>query len=716
MGSNRVLPNDCVCPILFSGHCCSNGPIFLEMLSLPMQQLQKVHFSLGYAAIGANVLESGTENVTIIVAYAHYVISASLVGRAQSVSPRLSIAPLLPSDTPATFATSPPRQATLETMSNGVRSSVRSSATPSQPLPFSKVILLSWPPGTSPLSLTLSLDLSVYDPTPTGESYALFLFSNYSSGWLRLPRDRTFTQCARIRTQQSSCQMYANLSNPGAYALISQRDDPGISDATLVKDLSVYDGNTPAVVWGAVCSGLLFLAAAFFCLRMRYRRRHPGFFCAKLASENLEAPKPSACMQSLNCDPCLSAPAKPLPPPPSDAFIHSDIVPIISMIPRPPAAPPPADSQVHRRRTLASLKRLPLPVAHATPSLDSVFAVLDQAQLLDDAAAAAPRPAVVKVTQGIRRKKKKDSSVLAGDEVAHQECVPPAQVQVHDDAGLFIPSLEELGLAADFDSVENCSDVIQPSLPAEVAFDIDQVLAERPSPPPSSAVPVLGQGPPPPPPHPIRSSPELNQRVEQLPEIADGPSGHAVQAIASGKLFSKKKKEKREKRAKAPVPGMREGEEEPEWMTAQKLQQASNRDIPSISSGSGGAALESDFEWAMVRKIEKQKDEEGQQIHPELPSDIPTLPIASSLSSAVIRDSDLGGWKMVRKSVASSPPPQTNPTLQQQHGLPEISDGRGVILGSRDVEGGFFVRKRAGAGKAQGVTDSSMDVEDYDEE
>jgi hypothetical protein len=150
-------------------------------------------------------------------------------------------------------------------------------------------------------------------------------------------------------------------------------------------------------------------------------------------------------------------------------------------------------------------------------------------------------------------------------------------------------------------------------------------------------------------------------------------------------------------------------------MTAQKLQQASIRDIPSISSGSGGAVLESDLEWAMVRKIEKQKDEEGQQVHPELPSDMPTLPIASSLPSAVIRDSDLGGWKMVRKSVACSPSPQPTPTLQQQHGLPEISDGRGVILGSRDVEGGFFVRKRAGAGKAQGVMDSSMDVEDYEE-
>jgi hypothetical protein len=715
MGSNRVMPNDCVCPILFSGHCCSFGPKFLEMLSLPMQQLQKVHFSLGYAAIGASVLESGTENVTIIVAYAHYVTSASLMGRAQSASPRRSIVALLPSDTPGTFATLPPRPATFETMSEGGRSSLRSSATPSQPLPFSKVILISWPPGTSSLSLTLSLDLSVYDPIPTGESYALFLFSNYSSGWQRLPRDRTFTQCVRIRARQSSCQMHANLSDPGAYALISQLDDPGISDATLVNDVSAHDGNTPAVVWGAVCSGLLFVAAAFFCLRMRYRRRYPGLFCAKLASENLEAPKPSACIQSLNGDPCLSAPAKHLPPLPSDAFIHSDIVPIVPMIPRPPAAlPPSADSQVHRRRTLASLKRLPLPVAHATPSLDSVIAVLDQAQLLDDAAAAAPRPAVVKVTQGIRRKKKKDSSVAAGDEVANQ-CVPPAQVQVHDDAGLFIPSLEELGLAADFASVENCIDVIQPSLPAEVVFDIDQVLAERLSPPPSPAVPVLGQDLAPPPPHPIRSSPELNQRVEQLPEIADGPSGHAVQTIASGKLFSKKKKEKREKRAKAPAPGMREGEEEPEWMTAQKLQQASNRDIPSISSGSGGAALESDLEWAMVRKIEKQKDEEGQQVHPELPSDILTLPIASSLPSAVIRDSDLGGWKMVRKSVASSPPPQPTPTLLQQHGLPEISDGRGVILGSRDVEGGFFVRKRAGAGKAQGVMDSSMDVEDYEE-
>jgi hypothetical protein len=675
-----------------------------------MQQLQKVHFSLGHAAIGAmspNVSENGTENVTIIVAYAHHVISASLIGRDQAVSPRLSIVALLPSDTPATFATLPPRPAAFQTMNQGVRSSLRASATPSQPLPFSKVILLSWPPGTSSLSLTLSLDLSVYDPTPTGESYALFLFSNYSSGWLRLSRDRTFTQCARIGTQQSSCQMYANLSEPGAYSLISQLDDPGISDATLIKDLSAHDGNTPAVVWGAVCSGLLLLAAAFFCLRMRYRRRYPGFFCAKLASENLEAPK-----QSVNCDPCLSAPAKPLPPLPSDAFIHSEIIPIVSMLPRPPAAPPPADSQLHRRRTLASLKPLPLPAVHAPPSLDSVIAVLDQAQLLDDAAAAAPRPVVFKVTQGIRRKKKKDSSVVGGDEVANQ-CVPPAQLQVHDDdAGLFIPSLEELGLAADFGGVENC---IQPSLPAEVAFDIDEVLSERPSPPPSCAVPVLGQDPPPPPPHPLRSSPELNQRVEQLPEIADGPSGHAAQTVASGKLFSKKKKEKREKRAKAPVPGMREGEEEPEWMTAQKLQQASHCDIPSISSGPGGAALESDLEWAMVRKIEKQKDEEGQQMHPELRSDIPTLPIASSLSSAVIRDSDLGGWKMVRKSVASSPPPQPPPSLQQQHGLPEISDGRGNVLGSRDVEGGFFVRKRAGVSKAQGVMDSSMDVEDYEE-
>jgi hypothetical protein len=69
---------------------------------------------------------------------------------------------------------------------------------------------------------------------------------------------------------------------------------------------------------------------------------------------------------------------------------------------------------------------------------------------------------------------------------------------------------------------------------------------------------------------------------------------------------------------------------------------------------------------------------------------------------------------MVRKSVNSSPPPQPPPPFQQRHGLLEISDSRGIILGSRDVDCGFFVLKRAGVARARGVMDSSMDVEDYE--
>jgi hypothetical protein len=68
---------------------------------------------------------------------------------------------------------------------------------------------------------------------------------------------------------------------------------------------------------------------------------------------------------------------------------------------------------------------------------------------------------------------------------------------------------------------------------------------------------------------------------------------------------------------------------------------------------------------------------------------------------------------MVRKIVSPSPlhPP---PAVLQRENLLEISDGSGVIFGSQDVEGGFFVRRRAGVGKARGVADTSMDVEDFD--
>jgi hypothetical protein len=209
-------------------------------------------------------------------------------------------------------------------------------------------------------------------------------------------------------------------------------------------------------------------------------------------------------------------------------------------------------------------------------------------------------------------------------------------------------------------------------------------------------------------------SPVLTQVVDhELRELADGHDGRSVQT--GGKLFSKKKK--RGGRAKAPAPGARVDDEEPDWMRIQKQQQATSCEIPSIASGLEGSVMNSDLEWAMIRKLQHQKDEEGQRephFQPPLPADIPVLPLASH-SAAAFRDSDLGGWKMVRKTVAPSPPLNPlPPPRQQQHGLLEISDGVNV-LGGRDVDGGFFERRSAGAAKAKGTSDLSMDVEDYDE-
>ena len=149
-------------------------------------------------------------------------------------------------------------------------------------------------------------------------------------------------------------------------------------------------------------------------------------------------------------------------------------------------------------------------------------------------------------------------------------------------------------------------------------------------------------------------------------------------------------------------------------MRAQKLQQAMSRDIPSIASGSGAAAAAGDVEWKMVRKLEEEQQQ--QYLAPSvdistLPADISTLSSAPP-SAAVAHDSDVGGWKMIRKNVAASPPPTPPPPPQQQHqqGMVELPDAPLALNLSSDFEGGFFVQRR-GAG-----VDTSMDVEDFDDD
>jgi hypothetical protein len=665
--------------------------------------MQKVHFSLGDVSISGSISANETENVTIIVAFAHSVISASLAARAQAHPSLRSIVSVMSFDAFDYFPTlDPPAAASGITIKGGV-----SSETPFQPLPFSKVVLASWPSGANSLSLAFSLDLSAYNTLPIGQSYSLFLFSNYSSGWLRVPRDRTFTSCVpsvSTRTQGRSCRLSANLSDPGAYALISELDDNDVPASALMSDPSVYNQNTSAVVWGALCSGLVCLAVVYFFMRRRYSSRFPWLFCSKPPPESLKAPDSSTPIKAPICEADPSPPAKPLPPLPPDAFTPFQILPSTSMIPRPPDAPAPTNALNHRRRAVASLKPLPPPVLSAPPSLDSVIAVLDEAQLRDAAAAAAPRPAVLKVSQGIRRKKKNDLSAVVAKEAADLPA-PPCLAHEIADVDLFIPSLQELGLAPEQDSgnTENCN---QHDPPAEVVFNVDEVIVASAPPPP----PVSDEAAPLSPPAPVRMSPVLFQEIEQLP---DAPSGHDVQT--GGKLFSKKKKEKREKRAKAPVPGMRADEEVPEWMRVQKQQQASSVDIPSVSMGCIGATADSNLEWAMIRKLKAEKDEDKVVEKPQVPdpsSGILMLPSASE-TAALASDSALEGWTMVRKIVSPSPlhPP---PAVLQRENLLEISDGSGVIFGSQDVEGGFFVRRRAGVGKARGVADTSMDVEDFD--
>jgi hypothetical protein len=677
-----------------------------------MLSMHKALFSLGDVVVESDDVAIAKQNVTIIVAYAHSVISALFAGRSQAASPRRSIVAVVPTDAQGASAALPLLRLS-RIMKEGGNSNTRSSLAPSQPLPFSKVILLSWPTVARSLALVFSLDHSAYDEPPTGESYALFRFSNTSSGWLRVSRDRSITHCdalPRLR-RVISCRTRANLSEPGAYALISQLDDQDQPLSAVKSDTFVHDGNQSAVVWGAVFSVLVCLTVVFLCLRRRYRDRFPRLFCAKLMTDSLQDPNPSAPTKLPICNPESSPPDKPLPPLPPDAFVQFQNPASAPMVPRPPSVPS-SNSHAHRRRALSSLK--PLPAVNAPPSLDSVIAILDEAQLRDVAAAAAPRPSVVKVTQGIRRKKIAELNAFPAKQVAEAP-VAIVEAREHADEGLFIPSLEELGLASTqyLSSAESC---VQLNSPAEEVHDMNEVIMAPASLLPSSPSPVLLQAPPPLPSSPVRMSPVLMQEVEQqLPELADGPSSCAGQA--GGKLFSKKRKDKRGSRAKAPVPGMRTDEEEPEWMRAQKQQPASSCEIPSISSGCDGVAADADVEWAMIRKLQHQNNSEGPQ---ELPEPSPHISVLPSLtesapeSAATARDSDLGGWTMVRKIAVHSPPLRPLPPPQQQQGLAELSDGANV-LGARDVEGGFFVRRNARDARTQGVLDTSMDVEDFTE-
>jgi hypothetical protein len=290
--------------------------------------------------------------------------------------------------------------------------------------------------------------------------------------------------------------------------------------------------------------------------------------------------------------------------------------------------------------------------------------------------------------------------------------VPVVQLQETSDADFHIPSLEELGLSLAHDSGSRTpptAGFLQPDSPAEVLFEYDEAIV-IPSTPPL----VMNVAPPPSPPPTIRLSPVLKQTLEEeLPELAGGGGGDSGAAQTEGNVVVKKKKKKLVKRAKAPAPGMRMDEDVPEWMTAQTQQQSARNELPSIPSGYGGGAAVAALDWAMVRKTEHQKDDEGGQ-EPALQSpEISVLPSASQCAAAP-RDSDLGGWQMVRKLAPSCPPAHQPPPPAQQLSLVEISDGQNVLR-ARDVEGGYFVRRSSGAAKAIGVLDTSMGVEDYDE-
>jgi hypothetical protein len=76
----------------------------------------------------------------------------------------------------------------------------------------------------------------------------------------------------------------------------------------------------------------------------------------------------------------------------------------------------------------------------------SVIAILDEAQFRDTAAASAPRPATLKVSQRIRHKKKKGSITVVAKE-AEDTYVPPSLVHEDWDVDLFIPSLQEMSFS-----------------------------------------------------------------------------------------------------------------------------------------------------------------------------------------------------------------------------------------------------------------------------